>query len=73
MALDLLSQVNPWIAVAALISPLLLRVAGHALPRLIVAVVAIFKIPADKLPDVLKALAELFRGDSRSHRRGGRR
>ncbi|NES31742.1 hypothetical protein GCE86_02845 [Micromonospora terminaliae] len=33
----------------------------YALPRLIVALVALFKIPPDRLPAVLKALGELFR------------
>jgi hypothetical protein len=43
----------------------------YAVPRLIVAVVALFKIPADKLPDVLKALADLFRIGSWFRRGGG--
>ncbi|QGN49540.1 hypothetical protein ACN26Y_26770 [Micromonospora sp. WMMD558] len=33
----------------------------YAVPRLIVAVVALFKIPPERLPAVLKALGELFR------------
>ncbi|MCW3813709.1 hypothetical protein ONA91_04450 [Micromonospora sp. DR5-3] len=33
----------------------------YAVPRLIVALVALFRVPPDKLPAVLRALAELFR------------
>jgi hypothetical protein len=32
----------------------------YAVPRLIVALVALFKVPPDKLPAVLRALADLF-------------
>ncbi|MFY1658479.1 hypothetical protein [Micromonospora sp. WMMD1274] len=33
----------------------------YAVPRLVVALVALFRVPPDKLPAVLRALAELFR------------
>jgi hypothetical protein len=34
---------------------------AYALPRLVIALVVLLKVPADKLPGVLRALAELFR------------
>lgn len=33
----------------------------YAVPRLIVALVALFRVPPDRLPAVLRAMAELFR------------
>ncbi|WP_426510630.1 hypothetical protein ACPPVO_08210 [Dactylosporangium sp. McL0621] len=33
----------------------------YAVPRLIVALVALFKVPPDKLAATIRALAELFR------------
>jgi hypothetical protein len=43
--------------------PWMLIVVGliYAIPRLIVALVALLRVPPDKLPAVLHALAELFR------------
>ncbi|MFD6265525.1 twin-arginine translocase TatA/TatE family subunit [Micromonospora chalcea] len=56
MGLSLIEPIltaGPWALIAlALI---------YAVPRLIVAVVALFKIPPERLPAVLKALGELFR------------
>ena len=50
---DAILTASPWtIIVLAL---------AYALPRLIVAFLAVWKVPADRLPDVLRALAELFR------------
>lgn len=44
---------SPWaLAILAL---------AYAVPRLLVAFLAVRKVPADKLAEVLRALAELFR------------
>jgi hypothetical protein len=32
----------------------------YAVPRVVVALVALFRVPPDKLPAVLRALADLF-------------
>ncbi|GII22171.1 hypothetical protein Pme01_17680 [Planosporangium mesophilum] len=51
-ALEPFVAAGPWaLIVVALI---------YAVPRLIVALVALFRVPPDKLPAVLRALAELF-------------
>ncbi|MEH0928710.1 hypothetical protein [Micromonospora sp. CPCC 205558] len=52
-ALELFTNAGPWVLVAVLVA--------YAAPRLIVALVAMFKVPPDKLPAVLRALADLFR------------
>ena len=56
MALDALTPAGlSALAVLALI---------YAVPRIVVALVAMYKVPPDKLAAVLRALAELFRPPS---------
>ncbi len=52
-ALELILTISPW----ALVGVALV----YSVPRLIIALVALFKVPPNKLPAVLRALAELFR------------
>lgn len=44
---------GPWALVVLVVSPALLKT--------VVAIVALFKVPSDRLAAVLRALAELFR------------
>jgi hypothetical protein len=52
-ALDSVLVAGPW--------ALVVLVLAYALPRLIVTFLVVRKVPADRLADVLRALAELFR------------
>jgi hypothetical protein len=51
--LELLAHAGPWTLIAVLVA--------YAVPRLIVALVAMYKVSPEKLPAVLRALADLFR------------
>ncbi|WP_406072350.1 hypothetical protein [Micromonospora sp. NBC_01638] len=51
--LELVLAAGPW--------ALIVLAVVYTVPRLIVAVMAIYKIPPDRLPAVLKELGDLFR------------
>jgi len=52
-ALESYLSAGPWVLVIVALT--------FVVPRLVVALVALFRVDADKLPAVLRALAELFR------------
>ncbi|MBW6433081.1 hypothetical protein KZ829_04895 [Actinoplanes hulinensis] len=53
-----LASLEPYLAYG--LWPLAIVVAAYVLPRLVVGILALFKVPPENLPDVLKAFAELF-------------
>ena len=60
-ALELFASAGPCALIVVALAYALPRFLADALPRLIIAIIALFKVSPDKLPAVLRALAELFR------------